>query len=88
MSSLKFLKSFRKYEDFLYQYSLFSSIFRIFFIYSERLEEKQTKEKTKKIACAWYCHVSENIVKIRVRSRRDIVQLGNVIRVFGHHAVG
>ena len=38
--------------------------------------------------CAWYCHVSENIVKMRMRSRRDIVQLGNVSRGFGRHADG
>ena len=34
------------------------------------------------------CHVSENIVKMRMRSRRDIVQLGNVSRGFGRHADG
>ena len=38
--------------------------------------------------CAWYCHVSENIVKMRMRSRRDIVQLGNVSRWFVCHADG
>ena len=36
--------------------------------------------------CAWYCHVSENIVRMRKRSRRDIVQLGNVSKGFGRHA--
>ena len=30
--------------------------------------------------------MSENIVKMRMRSRRDIVQLGNVGRGFGRHA--
>ena len=29
------------------------------------------------------CHVSENVVKMHMRSRRDIVQLGNVSRGFG-----
>ena len=29
--------------------------------------------------CALYCHVNENIVKMRMPSRRDIVQLGNVV---------
>ena len=38
--------------------------------------------------CASYCHVSENIVKMRMRSRRDIVQLDNVSRGFGRHADG
>ena len=30
--------------------------------------------------------MSENIVKMRMRSRRGIVQLGNVSREFGRHA--
>ena len=34
------------------------------------------------------CHVSENIVKMRMRSRRDIAQLGYVSRGFGRHADG
>ena len=34
------------------------------------------------------CYVSENIVKMRMRSRRDIVQLGNVSRGFCRHADG
>ena len=38
--------------------------------------------------CPLYCHVSENIVKMRMRSRRDIVQLGNASREFGRHADG
>ena len=38
--------------------------------------------------CASYCHVSENIVKMHMRSRRDIVQLGNVSRGFDRHADG
>ena len=32
--------------------------------------------------------MSENIVKMRKRSRRDIVQLGNVSRGLGRHADG
>ena len=32
--------------------------------------------------------MSENIVKMHMRSRRDIVQLGNVSRGFGRHADG
>ena len=36
--------------------------------------------------CARYCHVSENIVKMTMRLRKDIVQLGNVSRGFGRHA--
>ena len=34
------------------------------------------------------CYVSENIVKMRMRSRRDIVHLGNVSRQFCRHADG
>ena len=32
--------------------------------------------------------MSENIVKMRKQSRRDIAQLGNVSRGFGRHADG
>ena len=32
--------------------------------------------------------MSENIVKMCMRSRRDIVQLNNVSRLFGRHADG
>ena len=32
------------------------------------------------------CHLSENIVKMHMQSRRNIVQLGNVSRGFGCHA--